>query len=161
MSVEDPDAEGRPGEDRRVENQASTGADPAPDVDDAPHPGSPQRRCGPQLLGETAADLSRTLGWNQPLSIGGVIGRWPDVVGEQIAERCTPETFIDGDLVVRADSTAWATQIRLLLPQLERRLAEEVGEGVVTSIQVLGPGGPTWRKGPRNVPGRGPRDTYG
>lgn len=195
MSVEDPDAEGRPGEDRRVENQASTGADPAPDVDDAPRialaqareaarakglrPGSPGRRRrpldagrnaaagspgaarDPQLLGETAADLSRTLGWNQPLSIGGVIGRWPDVVGEQIAERCTPETFIDGDLVVRADSTAWATQIRLLLPQLERRLAEEVGEGVVTSIQVLGPGGPTWRKGPRNVPGRGPRDTYG
>lgn len=115
----------------------------------------------PRLLGDTTADLSRVLGWNQPLSIAGVIGRWPDVVGTQIAQHCTPETFIDGDLVVRADSTAWATQIRLLLPQLERRLAEEVGEGVVTSVQVLGPGGPTWRKGPRSVPGRGPRDTYG
>lgn len=115
----------------------------------------------PQLLGDTAADLSRILGWKQPLSIGGVIGRWADVVGPQIAERCQPETFIDGDLVVRADSTAWATQIRLLIPQLERRLAEEVGEGVVTSIQVLGPGGPSWRKGARAVRGRGPRDTYG
>lgn len=115
----------------------------------------------PQLLGDTTADLSRTLGWNQPLSIAGVIGRWPDVVGEQVAQNCTPETFIDGDLVVRAHSTAWATQIRLLLPQLQRRLAEEVGEGVVTSIQVLGPGGPTWRKGPRHIRGRGPRDTYG
>ncbi len=115
----------------------------------------------PQLLGDTAAELSRVLGWHQPLSVGGVVGRWADVVGPQIAEHCTPETFIDGDLVVRADSTAWATQIRLLLPQLERRLAEEVGEGVVTSIQVLGPGGPTWRKGPRSVRGRGPRDTYG
>jgi len=62
---------------------------------------------------------------------------------------------------VRADSTAWAMEVRRLLPQLERRLAEEVGEGVVESITVLGPGGPTWTKGPRSVPGRGPRDTYG
>lgn len=89
------------------------------------------------------------------------MGRWPEVVGPQIAEHCTPLTFEEGALVVQADSTAWATQLRLLLPQLERRLAEEVGEGVVTSIQVLGPGGPSWRKGKRSVRGRGPRDTYG
>lgn len=115
----------------------------------------------PELLGATIDHLTRGLGWNQPLSIGGVVGRWREVVGDQIADHCTPETFDEGNLVVRADSTTWATQIRLLQPQLERRLAEEVGEGVVTSIQVLAPGGPTWRKGPRSVKGRGPRDTYG
>lgn len=115
----------------------------------------------PQLLGAMADQLSRQFGWSESLSVGGVIGRWPEVVGDQIAAHCTPVTFADGDLVVRADSTAWATQIKLLMPQLERRLAEEIGEGVVTSIRVLGPGGPTWRKGPRSVRGRGPRDTYG
>ncbi len=107
-------------------------------------------------------NLARQLGWKQPLSIGGVIGRWREVVGDQIADHCIPETFEEGVLVVRTDSTAWATQIRLLTPQLDRRLAEEVGEGVVTSIKVLGPGGPSWSKGPRRVQGgRGPRDTYG
>ncbi|MBK5248332.1 MAG: DUF721 domain-containing protein [Actinomycetales bacterium] len=115
----------------------------------------------PEALGSTIDRLTHQFGWNQPLSIGGVIGRWREVVGDQIADHCTPETFEEGTLIVRAGSTAWATQIRLLLPQLDRRLAEEVGEGVVTSIQVLGPGGPTWRKGPRSVKGRGPRDTYG
>ena len=101
-------------------------------------------------------------GWRQPLSIGGVVGRWREVVGDQIADHCVPETFEDGVLVVRTDSTAWATQIRLLTPQLDRRLAEEVGEGVVTSIKVLGPGGPSWSRGTRRVQGgRGPRDTYG
>lgn len=115
----------------------------------------------PQPLAALADQLSRQLGWSDPLSVGGVMGRWPEVVGPQIAEHCTPLTFEEGALVVQADSTAWATQLRLLLPQLERRLAEEVGEGVVTSIQVLGPGGPSWRKGKRSVRGRGPRDTYG
>lgn len=116
----------------------------------------------PAPLGDAVHALTRQLGWRQPLSIGGVIGRWREVVGDQIADHCTPETFDEGVLVVRTDSTAWATQIRLLSPQLDRRLAEEVGEGVVTSIQVLGPGGPSWRKGSRRVQGgRGPRDTYG
>ncbi|TDE99148.1 DUF721 domain-containing protein [Occultella glacieicola] len=115
----------------------------------------------PRMIGSALESLRGQLGWNQPLSIGGVVGRWREVVGDQIADHCEPETFDEGALVVRADSTAWATQIRLLLPQLERRLAEEVGDGVVTSIQVLGPGGPSWRKGPRSVRGRGPRDTYG
>lgn len=116
----------------------------------------------PAPMSDAVHHLAQQLGWNQALSIGGVIGRWREVVGDQIADHCTPETFTEGALVVRADSTAWATQIRLLLPQLDRRLAEEVGEGVVTSIQVLGPGGPSWRKGSRRVQGgRGPRDTYG
>ena len=62
---------------------------------------------------------------------------------------------------MRADSTAWATQVRLLAPTLLRRLAEELGEGVVERVAVGGPVGPSWRKGLRRVPGRGPRDTYG
>lgn len=115
----------------------------------------------PQPVASTMEQLSAQLGWNRSLQVGGVVGRWREVVGDQVADHCQPETFEEGALVVRADSTAWATQIRLLIPQLERRIAEEVGEGAVTSIQVLGPGGPTWRKGPRSVRGRGPRDTYG
>jgi len=115
----------------------------------------------PQPVAGTMEQLSAQLGWGRSLQVGGVVGRWREVVGDQIADHCVPETFDEGSLVVRADSTAWATQIKLLLPQLERRLAEEIGEGAVTSIQVLGPGGPTWRKGPRSVRGRGPRDTYG
>jgi predicted nucleic acid-binding Zn ribbon protein len=32
---------------------------------------------------------------------------------------------------------------------------------VVKRLKVLGPAAPSWRYGPRHVPGRGPRDTYG
>ena len=79
-----------------------------------------------------------------------------------VAEHCTPESFDEGRLVVRTDSTAWATQLRLLAPTLVRRLNEELGHGTVTLIEVLGPHGPTWKKGPRSArDGRGPRDTYG
>lgn len=115
----------------------------------------------PVPVGDTLGRLMAERGWSTSVSVAGVVGRWREVVGDQVADHCQPETFEEGALVVRADSTAWAMQVRLLIPQLERRLAEEVGEGVVESITVLGPAGPRWTRGPRSVPGRGPRDTYG
>lgn len=115
----------------------------------------------PRPLADTLDTLVSGQGWRPSMSVGGVIGRWPDVVGPEIAAHAMPETFVDGRLVVRTTSTAWATQLGLLLPQLERRLAEEVGEGVVAEIVVIGPGAPSWVRGPRVVRGRGPRDTYG
>lgn len=115
----------------------------------------------PQLFADTLSSLLAQRGWVQEVSVGGVIGRWREVVGDEIADHCTPETFEDKALVVRADSTAWATQLRLLAPQLLSRLTQEIGEGVVEKVTVLGPVGPSFRKGRRAVPGRGPRDTFG
>jgi predicted nucleic acid-binding Zn ribbon protein len=100
-------------------------------------------------------------GWQTQLSVGGVEAGWASVVGPAIAEHCHPEGFREGVLAVRAESTAWATQVRLLAPTVLARLAAELGDGVVTRIEVLGPTGPSWRKGRLRVPGRGPRDTYG
>lgn len=116
----------------------------------------------PQLLDTTLSRLVDDHGWALELRVHGVIGRWAELVGAEVALHCTPESFADGRLVVRTDSTAWATQLRLLAPTVVRRLNQELGHGTVTLIEVLGPHGPSWKKGPRSVrDGRGPRDTYG
>lgn len=115
----------------------------------------------PVLLGDTLSHLAAERGWRTELSVGSVIGRWREVVGDQIAEHCIPEAFEDGRLVLRTDSSSWATQVRLLVPQLMARLEQDLGPDVVREVTVLGPSGPSWRRGPRRVPGRGPRDTYG
>jgi len=116
----------------------------------------------PQPIGGEVARLVEERGWELDLRMRGVFARWPELVGEQVAGHCAPESFVDGRLVVRAGSTAWATQLRLLVPTLLRRLNEELGHGTVSVIDVLGPHGPSWKKGPRSArDGRGPRDTYG
>nr|WP_182113949.1 DciA family protein [Actinotalea sp. JY-7876] len=138
------------------------------------HPGKPRRRPvedarsgpgrdgrDPALLGDTLARLAAERGWREDLSVGGVVGRWREVVGDQVADHCVPESFDDGLLVVRTDSTAWASNLRLLVPQLLATLEREVGADVVREVKVLGPAGPGWGRGSRRVPGRGPRDTYG
>jgi predicted nucleic acid-binding Zn ribbon protein len=116
----------------------------------------------PQLLDTTVGRLVDDHGWAVDLRVHGVFGRWAELVGAEVAQHCTPESFSDGKLLVRTDSTAWATQLRLLAPTVVRRLNEELGHGTVTLIEVAGPHLPNWKKGPRSVrDGRGPRDTYG
>ncbi|WP_205705227.1 DUF721 domain-containing protein, partial [Kineococcus indalonis] len=116
----------------------------------------------PQTLGSTLDRLVGERGWEEPVAVGGAFGRWDAVVGPELAGHCVPETLTDGTLVVRAESTAWATQVRLLTSVLVRRLDEELGHGVVTKVVVRGPQGPSWRRGGRSAQGgRGPRDTYG
>ncbi len=115
----------------------------------------------PQLLGRMLSRVSLDRGWSPRLTDATVLGRWPQLVGPDIADHCTPVSLRDGELVLQAESTAWATQLRTLQRQLLRTLATSVGHDVVRRIRVVGPSGPTWRHGPRSVRGRGPRDTYG
>ena len=116
----------------------------------------------PQPVAGSLGRLVTERGWDRPVAVGGVLGRWRQVVGDELDRHCRPERFEGGVLTVRADSSAWATQVRLLGPTVLRRLAEDLGEGVVDRLVVRGPSAPSWRAGPRVVSdGRGPRDTYG
>src|SRR5690349_18903842 len=101
----------------------------------------------PQLLGSQLDRLVAEHGWELELRVRGVFARWPELVGAEVGAHCSPESFADGKLVVRTDSTAWATQLTLLAPAVVRRLNEELGEGTVTVIDVLGPHLPSWGKG--------------
>lgn len=115
----------------------------------------------PQPLGRLAARIVSDRGWAGRLAGGQVFGRWASLVGADVAEHSRPMQLTDGELTVQADSTAWATQLRLLQRQLLAKIAAGVGDGVVKRLRVQGPTAPSWRHGPRRVPGRGPRDTYG
>jgi len=115
----------------------------------------------PQPVGVTAGRLAAELGWRPGLVEGDLRGRWPELVGPDIAEHCRPETFEAGLLTLRASSTAWATTLTLEAQRLLGRLAEELGDGVVVEVKVLGPAGPGFGRGRRSVPGRGARDTWG
>jgi predicted nucleic acid-binding Zn ribbon protein len=115
----------------------------------------------PQLLGSLLARLVKTRGWQQPAAEAKVFGAWERVVGPDVAQHSRPVKLADGELTVEAESTAWATQLRLLARSLLRRIAAEVGTNVVTKLHIHGPAAPSWNRGPRRVRGRGPRDTYG
>lgn len=95
------------------------------------------------------------------MAVASVHARWPTLVGPDIAAHCAPVTLRDGELTVTAESTAWATQLRLLAHDLQRRISSDLGPGVVRRVYVRGPTAPSWGRGRLRVRGAGPRDTYG
>jgi predicted nucleic acid-binding Zn ribbon protein len=115
----------------------------------------------PQPLAVSAGLLARDLGWEPGLMVGDLVHRWAQIVGPQVAEHCEYVSFTSGLLTVRASSTAWAANLRLLAPTMLARFDETLGEGVVVQVEVLAPAGHGFGRGPRRVAGRGPRDTYG
>ncbi len=103
-----------------------------------------RRRTRPDGARRRDQPADHRAGWETPAAVGGVMGRWPQIVGEDLAKHCVPVRFDDEPdarvLTVQCDSTAWATQLRLLAPRLVARLNEDLGHGTVRIIKVLGPG---------------------
>ncbi len=99
----------------------------------------PGRGGDPTAFGPAIRELMAARGWQERAAVGGVFGRWPQIVGPELAEHTEPQTFEDGVLVIAADSTSWATQVRLLASTLVKRLNEDLGHGTVQRVKVIGP----------------------
>lgn len=129
--------------------------------DEQPWSGAGPDGRDPARLGRAFDELVADRQWEKTLRSAGILTRWDCIVGTEIADHCRPVRLEAGRLTCVAESTAWATQIRLLAHSLLERIADELGAGVVTTLHVQGPTAPDWRHGPLRVTGRGPRDTYG
>lgn len=115
----------------------------------------------PKGLGDVVDALAAQLGWTSALAQSDLLEGWRELAGEETAKHAIPDAIVDGVLVVRCESTAWATQLRMMRSELLVRIGERFPEADIQSIRFQGPDAPSWKRGPRSIPGRGPRDTYG
>jgi predicted nucleic acid-binding Zn ribbon protein len=115
----------------------------------------------PRGLGAVLDNLTVDLGWTSTLAKSSLLVSWPDIVGPDIAARTSPVAIEDNTLTVSCESTAWATQLRLMSTDILTKILQSFPEADVSSIRFQGPNAPSWKRGPRSIPGRGPRDTYG
>lgn len=115
----------------------------------------------PHGVGDVLADLTRQAGWDPQLAREDIVRTWADVAGENTAQHTRPVAFVDGTLTIQADSTAWAKQLQLMRAQILSQIVLRYPEAGVEAVRFIGPDVPSWKWGPRAVPGRGPRDTYG
>ncbi len=115
----------------------------------------------PKGVAEVLTGLATELGWNQTLAQSEILDSWPEIVGPDLAAHSSAISIQEGVLTVGCDSTAWATQLRLLREELLSRILETQPESGITQLRFRGPDVPSWKRGLRSTPGRGPRDTYG
>lgn len=128
---------------RRAEDRATF--DPSPPDDDDwtmpdEHTDGITRVRRPTPVGQTLHDMLERRGWHEQLRSTAVWTHWDDIVGDDLRHRCEPVRLVNGVLTVRAESQAWATQLRYLTASLCRRTDAVVGQGTVTDLAVtVGP----------------------
>ncbi len=114
-------------EDGESPEAAAAGADPVPVAD---------------LLD----GVSGRRGWAARLHGARIHSQWSAIAGEQLARHVEPVRLVGGVLVVRATSSAWATQVGYLSGELAARANAVLGEGEVTRVTVT-VAGPEQRRG--------------
>jgi predicted nucleic acid-binding Zn ribbon protein len=115
----------------------------------------------PKTVMSTIDNLIQSFGWQSKIAEGDLFANWKDLVGQQVAENSFPEDLSKGILTVRCKSTAWATQLRLMSNDILTKIEERLPELKVKELRFIGPQAPSFKRGLRSVPGRGPRDTFG
>ena len=127
--------------------------------DDDNKPFTPGR--DPGALGAVLDMLTKESGWEATLAREDLVLQWADLAGEDTAKHSDPVSLERGILTVRCDSTAWAKQLQFMRAVIITEIGRRYPDAGVTDLRFIGPDVPSWKWGPRAVPGRGPRDTYG
>lgn len=115
----------------------------------------------PRGMGDVLATVTSARGWESPIARAELLASWPEIVGTDTAAHAVPIGIEDGVLTVQCDSTAWAQQLRLMGSTVLASIAGRFPAAGVETARFLAPHAPSWKHGPKAIPGRGPRDTYG
>jgi predicted nucleic acid-binding Zn ribbon protein len=115
----------------------------------------------PTGLGDVLGTLTSTMGWDSPIARAELLADWAGIVGDEIAEHAQPAGIEEGVLFVQVDSNPWATQLRRMVSLMVTNIQNRYPAAGIEGVKVLNPDTPSWKRGPRAIPGRGPRDTYG
>jgi len=89
-----------------------------------------------RCVGDDLDVLVRRLGAPAGRATASVFTQWAQAVGAGVAAHAQPLSLRGTTLVVGVDTPAYATQLRMLAPQLITRLTEMAGPGAVESIEV-------------------------
>lgn len=102
----------------------------------------------PAPLERLVGDVARRKGWGKRLDGARIHQYWNQIAGEQLAAHVEPVRLHGGVLILRAESAAWATQVRYLIGDLVQRANDVLGQGQVSTVQVIAGPNPRERGDP-------------
>lgn len=87
-------------------------------------------------LGDLLDGAGARFGMDQTRRIGVVWRKWREIVGPEVAAHAQPSSLRKGVLRVRADSPAWANEIKYLGEEIRSRANEVAGSDVVSEVRL-------------------------
>jgi predicted nucleic acid-binding Zn ribbon protein len=78
--------------------------------------------------------LLRQKKWQSGFQLAKLRVMWPELVGPEISAHAQPHRLHGKRLEVQCDHDVWRTELQYLSPELLKRIAEGIGEGVITEL---------------------------
>lgn len=100
------------------------------------------RRSDPETLGVLVPRVLEDLGLDASLRVLRVAERWEEAVGAEIARHCRPSALRDGTLEAEVDSSVWAQQLQLQVPEILAALGSLLGDEAPTGLRFRVGSGP-------------------
>ncbi len=102
----------------------------------------------PRPLKASLDHVTRALGLPSATALASVFSQWSDLVGPAVATHARPASLRDGVLVVDVDDPAWGSELRYRAQDTLSKIADRVGHGSPSRMEV--------RVRPRGTRGRDP-----
>jgi predicted nucleic acid-binding Zn ribbon protein len=88
-------------------------------------------------LRDALSAVGKELGLPETNDLDELIAVWSELVGNDVAHYARVRSVRDGECTIEVDGPAWATRVRYLVGDLQRRANERCGEGFLTSVRVV------------------------
>ena len=98
---------------------------------------SDKRRGDPVAIGEVVEALLSEGVFARGMPITTLATKWPQLVGEGLAQATEPVSLQDGVLVMRASDGPWGAQATYFVDEIRTRADELLGPGSVTAVRIV------------------------
>ena len=100
-----------------------------------------RRPTDPEMLRVLVPRVLDDLGLDAPLRVMRVVECWEEAVGAEIARHCRPRAMREGTLEAEVDSSVWAQQLQLRVPEILAALKRLLGDEAPAALRFhLGSG---------------------
>jgi len=99
--------------------------------------GPAERDGRPAPIGDVIRGLLGERRLRGGVSLGRLVRVWGSVVGDPLGRVTAPASLEEGTLLVVAESTGWAAQLRFLADDVRGRANEMLGADVVRRVRVV------------------------
>jgi predicted nucleic acid-binding Zn ribbon protein len=94
-----------------------------------------------EKIGEILSRMLSKRTYRKRIQQGPVFERWDEVVGEFLAQKCTPTAVYNRVLVVEVEDSVWMQELHMHKGQILQKIASLVGPGIIDDIRwTIGPG---------------------
>ncbi len=86
-------------------------------------------------IGEALAKFLRSRGFEKRIKQEDIIRRWPEIVGNKIADKTKPKRITNNILVVKVDDAVWRNEMVYYREEIRKKINSIAGEELVKELK--------------------------